>query len=451
MKRAVALLLTLTLLGAAGIVCADRAVGASAEAVEMRETVLSGDRAAAEGVEVFFPEKCDGHLFWNTTLSVGAEDMAAKSDFRFSRKWKHVGRISWPDTVLTLGVSDIIMGESTNEGHELYTLISDVASRAVSGGGEYSESVRLRDYYEYMPLYVSVGQIWLSDEQRVDEEAFERQLRELFEIPVPEDYYLNVSVERDTGGGLVYWSVYPRDERVMQLDYETESTTQGCWFAAHLSYEGGEAVCAGADKLWFRPAESASGEYAGRAGELIHVMDIAPDEQVQRLETDAVGRLLMLTKKGGAYYLRIIDGADGDGAQMLELTGFGADECVNWLHTGENFVIAESSEDRFTLYELTDGGEYVPCLSGEFPLYDDGYVFSLGEPMLWDGQRLVAVRTVYDPWPNEGQMLHGFMLLVYDETGLALCAVYDSSLCMSRPGDEVQGVESTSGPELSLS
>ena len=50
MRRALALLLALTLLGAAGLVYAHRAVAATAEAVEMRETVLCGDSSAARGI-----------------------------------------------------------------------------------------------------------------------------------------------------------------------------------------------------------------------------------------------------------------------------------------------------------------------------------------------------------------------------------------------------------------
>lgn len=433
MKRAVALLLSLTALGAAGLVYAHRVVSASAEAVEVSETVLYGDRTVAEGVEVHFPMESRMHLFWNTTLRVGAEN-ETETSFRLSVHGDSKGHDWRPPQPLGLGVSDNIGGEILPEPeHELYALVSDVASR-VSSGTSGGESVRLRDYYEYMPLYVR-----LEHEYRVSEgrkltvygyneqldSVLERRIRGLFAIPVPEDYYLNVSVEKGTAGDVLRWSVNPQqEEQVLQLDYATASAEEGRWLAAHLSGGDGQFTCEGTDKLWYIPADVAN--------EIICVMELDPGEEVRSLETDALGRILALVCRDGEYYIRVADSGDTGYVQTLSLPNLEPEDWISRVYTGESFVLAKSVKGHFEMFELTEIGEYIPRLSGELceprenTVYGDSHIV-----VRWDGQRLVMAAPVFGSDSSKVRQGTGFMLWVFDDGGGSFCAQYDSSLGMT--------------------
>lgn len=450
MKRAVALLLTLTLLGAAGLVYAHRVVSASAEAVEVRETVLYGDRAAAEGVEVFFPTESHVHLFWETGLRVGAENVT-ETAFRFSPEgeWEHW---HWsPDPPLALGVSDNVGGDILKPEHELYALVSDVASRAPSGTAS-SESVRLRDYYEYMPLYVDWERLFSTGEERVFrlygsdkhmDSAVERQIRRLCAIPVPEDCYLGVNVEKDADGSLLGWSVCPQWGEALELENVTAPAQRGEWFLARLSGGDGQFSCEGCDRLWYIPAGDA-------AAEPVCALELESGEQARLLEVDALGRPLLLLSRDGESYIRVVDAEGGGCVQTLAVPELDAEDRISRIYTGENFVLAKSVRGHFEMFELTEGGEYVTRLSGELCPPGEDLTYSDRRIMMrWDGQRLAMAVAVFNLDNSKQRQAQGFMLWVYDAEGRDFAALYTSSLSMAEPFAAI-GIMSYEGRELSL-
>ena len=93
MRRALAFLLALALLGTAGVLYAHRAVAATAGAVEMRETVLCGDSSAARGIMARVPVYSGGHLFWDTEMEAGDGGVPV-TEFRYTpvREGDRIGR-----------------------------------------------------------------------------------------------------------------------------------------------------------------------------------------------------------------------------------------------------------------------------------------------------------------------------------------------------------------------
>ena len=438
MKRAVALLLALTVLASAELVWAHRAVGGSAEAVELYETVLFGERENAAGVEVYLPAECMDRLFWDSTVSIASEN-TVKTSFRLSRYGESMEEEYEPHANIRLDVSDNLSGDARAPG-ELLTLISDAASRAPAGE-QYSESVCLRDYYEYMPMYVEVGRFSYPDAQQADGQELERQLGEIFKIPVPEDYQIRVSMEKSLSGEIISWSVEPeREELSAWLDCYSAETDYGIWFTAHLDTQSDELECAGADKLWLYP-------FSGDVAEPVCVMDLEPSETVMCLEADAHGRLLMPVNRDGTAYMHVMD-ADGDCAQTVKLMELSGDDWINRLYIYEDFVLALSAEKLFTLAELTDGG-YRACLSGELYAPEGKYIYANNDMVLsWDGRRLAMASRLYGISYMSTREAVGFLLWVYDEAGLACCARYESSLCLPEAASWSMNTQCRAGIEL---
>ena len=155
MKKAAVLFLALTIIGAAGLAWAHCAVSASAEAVELRETVLSGDRAAAAGVEVQFPTKCMGHMYWDTSLSVGAEN-TVRTQFRYESAGE-TRRASSDSYGANLKVMVNFGGQGASTLSEtggLERAVLETAGRT-DPGTQNTELVYLNDYCEFMPMGIN--------------------------------------------------------------------------------------------------------------------------------------------------------------------------------------------------------------------------------------------------------------------------------------------------------
>lgn len=440
MKRAVAFLLALTVFGAAGLVCAHRVVGASAEAVEMYETVLAGDRAAAEGVEVSFGTHCAGRLHWDSSLSIGAEN-AVTTDFCFTPYDERTGAdISSGSSYVYLSARVNTSGEAgtavTGEG-ALRSVVRDVASRTQPLESR-TETVFLGDYFEYFPVYVGVKPPlgW-------DAEELARVLEKRFKIPLPEDWQLDVRVTCNAHGGIAEYQTYPtlggepgldclcavsaEEEKTLWLAVQTES-----WDDGSIEYPG-----AGCLYSW------------DGGGELTRELEFAADERVERMDFDARGRLVMLVSRDGALYLRVY-GTGLECLQETELMTLGEEDGINRLVVGDNFIFAGGWNGRFALAELTESGEYVPRLADEMYEPDMRYVYQDSAVLrLWDGERLVMASALYSGYSVSDRFL-GVIVWVYDETGLAFCARYDCSQCIPETENWGYYVGLEQGPSLSL-
>lgn len=431
MKRYAILLLMLTVFGAAGLVCAHRVVGASAEAVEMYETVLAGDRAAAGGVELSLGTEYDGRLHWVSCLSIGAEDTVT-TEFRFTaHDESESSNVGLDGRYVYLSAQVNTSGEADLTDAALRSVVRDAASRTGPLESR-TETVYLRDYFEYFPMYVSVKLFfdWDADDELA------RVLENSFKTPVPEDWQLDVSVTCDASGGIAEYRTEPTLGGEPGLDCRWAVSEDGTvWLAVQTDSrdDGGiEYPGAGCMYSW------------SVGGELKRELEFAADERVARMDIDARGRLVTLVERDGALYLRVY-GAQMECLQETELMTLDEDNAVNRLAVGENFLFASDWNGRFALAELTDSGEYVPRLFDV--MYEPELRYAYQDSVvlrLWDGERLVMASVLYDRGQRNGVV--GVIVWVYDKTGLAFCGRYDSSQCL--PGAGNWGLER--GPELSL-
>ena len=452
MRKAAALFLALTLLGAAGLACAHRAVSASAEAVELRETVLAGDRSAAAGVEVNFPTKCAEHLYWDTTLSVGAEN-AVIAEFRYeNRAETRRGQSMSYGADLKVRAGFGGRGESTlSEAGGLRAAVLEMAERTAPGA-ENVERVYLRDYCEFMPMRADVyipntAAEYMSANMSVgfSIEDLENELLEMFRIPVPEDWQVEIAVLKGREGGIKSYSVYPAQDGAPELECMSAVTGGGLWLAVQADF-GGDArfECAAADGLYFMPFEPDGG--------IAPLLELGKGERIERLEPDETGeRLLLLTSRDGRLYLSVY-GAQTEQVRAREIMSPNPEEGVRKLYVGDGFIVVITGEGRFVLAEPAESGEYVPRLCGELHEPEDGFVSSMNRiKMCWDGERLVMAAEVYTMNnPHAAECLNGFMLWIYDENGLASCARYDSSLCLTQDFEYIYPLDVELNGGLSL-
>lgn len=508
MRRALALLLALALLGTAGFSYAHRAVGASAEAVEMRETVLCGDSAAARGIAARLPLYCGGHLFWDLEAETRA-DGAAVTEFRYSAgreyprgEGEYSGLSVYVMTNIGVGGNfgrdfdfDDYYGGFEDGYYDVYgELLRDVASRT-KAGEEHSEYAELSDWVDCLPLQFDLvleGYIYVYDD---GEESIEtnrgstyplgRKLAEYFRIPWSGPAPLKVSVGRNVDGEIVEWnisSVY-RDE-LEGVDDASANTWEGlnvgclstvtedaCYFVFdEWSSERGTgrvdfSALPGGRGVYRLPIGTAEDTTRVYLDAIEAVMPVADGEYVELLESDGE-RLLLFTVGDGKLYLTqapLSNLADMRKTELTELVELEyRDDGCDRVTSAQGLYCVETLGGRMLLLESVNGGEYelVLDVARDFPgaeesvwtmLRQEGFRESYDNystTLLWDGERFAMARWCGKESSGFYGEAAGFVLWVYDETGLLYSGVYESSLSRSPTELYNNVIRSAGGLEL---
>lgn len=524
MRRALALLLILTLLGAAGLAYAHRIVGGTCDDVEMRETVLCGDSAAAQGIKARVPVYSGGHLFWDTELET-ASDSAPVTDFRYSSMRENInGEHGYYGLSVNLMTN---MGASGNFGPEFdfdpeysgrfgddyYLIYGDILRAAASRtapGQEHTEYVELTDWIDYVPLQFDLdlpgyNYVYDNGEEYIEiNRGFTGMLgakmSEYFRLPLSGPCPMKVSVSKNIDGDIVGWQlngVYEYMDEVTDSPYMTEdgpgnvaAVSAGTWDglnvqslsvvtddACYFAFEqwGSErdagrvdfSVLPGGRGVYRLPFE-----YEGEDTHITHVylddieavLPVDDGEDVELLDTDGE-RLLMFTIGNGKMYLtqaklpELTDVRKTELTDMVDMGDYRPDGYSRTMQS-EGLYYLETTGGRVLLLENVDGGDYelrlnVPRDLGgaEEPVENMLWNMNIRQSydnynsaMLWDGERFVMAR-----WCGSSDYYgeaRGFVLWVYDKTGLVYCGVYDSSL--TRPPTELYNNVVRSSGDLEL-
>lgn len=407
MRRALALLLALSLLGAAGLACAHRAVDASAEAVELRERVLFGDSAAAQGISVRVPVESGGRLFWDSELRTGAE-CTVSTDFRFTARRTYSleqNHYHYYDGLTARLIAN--PGASGNFGtdfdnfdsggfwrdkyfYRLYRdLLRDVASRTAAGE-EHTERMELGDWLDFVPVEFDLdlpGWYYVFDdgetaveETRSSAITVKTLLAEYFRIPLTDPCPVEVSVSKNPDGGIVRWQISAADGSLPGdagtwdgLGFYALSavTDDACYFVFEQPEEAAAkgrldfSALPGGRGIYRLPFEHEGEDgYADRGTTVLYLNDIetvlplAGGGHVELLGTDGE-RLLMLTSADGTLWLtqaRLPDMTDVNKTALTALEGpgngceravFDKGLCCVWTLDGQVLLLRSG-----------DGGDY---------------------------------------------------------------------------------------------
>lgn len=130
------------------------------DAVSFTAQQQVGDPGAAQGVQLNLSTALGWDMVWDTALTLG-EPLSCHTDFRYDP-----GNVSWysdqtaaPTLVVPGGNTHLYFWESDLSSDPAalayQPVIQDVISRAPDGGGTYSETLNLKRYLEYYPVFLS--------------------------------------------------------------------------------------------------------------------------------------------------------------------------------------------------------------------------------------------------------------------------------------------------------
>lgn len=387
------------------------------DAVSLEETTLLGDVSAAEGIQVDIRTELMNQLFWDTQYTAGTSP-ATHTDY--THYWSEQPNArEWDRDVLQvdhLGGYGVTNQEwETEDKYGMQKPYNDVASRCPAGTKEYTERVRLRDYYEYFPIYIStadilpedVDSIYLNDAESV-ELMMQDFLRSQFRFPVPEDLWMEISIDKAPDGsvsgvGTSFFDDYSWE----QLEISTIRADAGLYFTLSPGKRADGTApdfshCTVERGLYFLPITLApyEGDDFADIQDLVtisldteHFRTVCPIDAdadwVSLLESEDEKWLYLLSQQRGEATLAVLSADTGEVTSSVTLfTLKDPEEQYLSKYVQEGYLIATLSDGQFSLATVDAAGRAVVALTGDFgpalawECYMDNAVFD------YNGQRL---------------------------------------------------------------
>lgn len=452
MKKSFALFLVLICLAVGGLAGMAVWVSKDNETVEVTQTTLHGDPAAAQGLTITTHNQLDNHLFWDTQFP--AQDAGqAQTQFRFSlRKPQYQGaHVDVPALMLPsfsggMGTSGEFTPEELSDWNSgMFLMPAADLAKDMAPNQTKTETVRLADYCDTLPIGMEDYYYY----HRSDEAYFEtikRQqeaLQSFFAIPTPEEVQITYTLTTSSGGGVN--DIQVQSEQWLKLD-TAAAQGEGGWYFIVDSYASAEDAENGFISLdlthiwdgygvYFIPSlaqEDGSGYESDNLDiEKIQTVYAVPQgERTVNLEADEKGNLLLYTVAGETWYLNVLSGDGQQLRQRLELGQLGSNAYMDTLLEEEDYQLLSFYDDR--IYLLTwDGKSYALKHALRMPENEQWDMAGKERLAQWDGQRLALLERDGSSWENVR-----YRLTVWQAGELTYQGEYDFSFTKDNAGQQ---------------
>ena len=454
MRKSIIIVIMLLVLSLSGVIIAHGMVDESKDAVVLDETVLYGDKSAAEGLSVNIRVHCNNRLFWDTTYTAGKEP-GIHTDFHFSQAEQN-RQPGVPDRHgIWFNIQDNF-GFSSGRGidpddfsHRSLTggmekIFKDVANRTAAGS-THTETVYVSEYYDFYPVTVELilpvyWKEWvdgnLSIQQAITDRSasINRKIASYFKIPVRDDHQVEVAITKNDDGLIADIRIRSVDDSGLDLRTASVVTENACYFTLGNRTWRGDIIdtsyMPGGYGIYCLPFTS-EGEHRFVSGDDLRMV-YALDEQIQvvNMAVDKDGnKLLLLTRESGVCWLTVLDAETAEELQKLQVI-----DCPEYVYIWntfyhDDFLVVFTSQNRFSLIEVNPAGEYRHVFTSEIYEHGSGEYeipLSYSAAMCWNGEKLAIAELQYSG--NLGEKGCGFYLFVYDMSGPLYVGKYDSSL-----------------------
>ena len=460
MKKALAIFIALAVLLTSGAVWTFADAYKEQDNVIFTENTVYGDIRHADGIDVTRRISLE-NAEWNSICSINDSKVTQKTDFRYYNLGKKyeggppyhniwLSTVSYPDFSASVRNDKKLTPERKKLQDDFDEQTKDSLDNPVT------VEFRLRDYYEYYPIGVS---IWLPDHTNIFGEAdyeFEsgaiNHFREFFKIPVPESEVTTVTAAVSYGGGGEMRTVM---EKTRNFAFGTKYAI--CDNAVYFTFDNkfpdseekiDTSLIPGGYGIYRLPYEkttdedlkNASFEETNKAIEAkVHadrlemVYSLSEDNYVlDMMPSFDKTQIYLLTKEDGRYFFTVIDEKTMKDYQRFELKVRADGDSLSFHSAYDGYMVITCYDDEsgsnILLYEVNEGyHEKKADIYTTYTIFDS--------KLCWDGERLAAVKK-YDAvrestelWGHYELQYHcGFTLTVYDSEKTLYCGNFESSL-----------------------
>lgn len=444
----------------------------SGKQIQYEETVLFGDKSAIDGLTVrhqlYTPilhrlysvvPRGSGYLYWDTAYRPVEETAETEYTYRekkpetpvINREFLNFGTYS-NGGMQTTGSIDL-----REDAGEWAPILIDVAEHA---GTEtrYTESVSLKDYFEYFPLFFDVKLGTLNSFSRSnvwddDMEQWMKILQNMFRIPVPEKSYVTVEIHKRTDGSVYHYSISSEGSIPYFYSYSL-ITEKHCYLLVSVRVSDDEYADSSLSTELVReyqgiyriPYETGSDDktvlhleemekIASLEHEMMQCIGVRYDEKWDRIELIYEGHI-----GGESPELMVFDAKTGEKLQTIPLTLKGESAWIRNIYHHDDFSMitlnASGEKNGFVLISRTDEGGYRKEFEAEFPKEETA--LGTRSDYLWshpsyeisvdfDGKRLaIAMATLEDSGDDSSK--NRIHLAVYEAGEMIFHGLYVSSL-----------------------
>ena len=320
--------------------------------------VLYGERADAAGVRLSYDRELESHLNWSIDYDLGTGEQTMQSDWTLKGDGREGTSPVEPQISLTIN-----MGSNSHSWHsgepDFYSeYVYDVYADMVEMAGDaetYTRRLRLNDYTDIMPVTAEIHGTNVYED--LYEYTFDYDVSEYFPIPLPEEVWMEVMLERGVDGSRL--SIEFLDSQYIGGVYDSSLCAADgnlyikfCVRDEEGALLDGSRMPGGSWGVYRIPCEDDTIRLSGM--ELVYAIGEEVQGEALLLSEDRE-RLLIFTAEDDALYLNVMDAGSGELLQRQLLLLVGSD----W-----------SFDESYTLADATSGADVTPV--------DGYYVLNVG-------------------------------------------------------------------------
>ena len=459
MKRSAFLALALVALSVGLVIAAHGCLLGTADRVNFRESVYAGDATAVEGVTLTARQSAGRQLYWDSTLPLAAPERA-KTSFT-ARSIKKPEENWYVPSGLRMyfpwGGGSYSFGDNGVDAEVLrrdFSRYSDAVAEAIlaaaerTGAGETCrETLRIRDYTEYIPLIVDLDfgeatvvywhdTFYSAGDVQND---LARRFNGYFRFPVPEDAELTVEVTKNSRGMVTELRTESNAEK-NDLDTNSVVTDGKCWFTVQgigdkdldfSAVPGGRGLYC----LPFTPRDDARNAVNVDFDAMHVAFPLREDEYPVALYDGENGMLLLALRTEEGADLVVLDTETERVLQRFTLFGEEIEDANGWVFCPRGNQLYAACDTRVQYYERGADGFYTLLLDAPngaknvLPEETAYRTYLTPSALAWDGERLAVVTaSTSGSRYDHGNAAGALLLTVYDQTGLRYCATLESGV-----------------------
>lgn len=404
--------------------------------------VLYGERADAAGVRLSYDRELESHLNWSIDYDFGTGEQTMQSDWTLKGDGREGTSPVEPQISLTINMGGSgyrwLDDEPDFHSEYIYDVYADMV--AMAGDAEtYTRRLRLNDYTDIMPVTAEIHGTNVYED--LYEYTFDYDVSEYFPIPLPEEVWMEVMLERGVDGSRL--SIEFLDSQYIGGVYDSSLCAADgnlyikfCVRDEEGTLLDGSRMPGGSWGVYRIPCEDDTIRLSGM--EPVYAIGEEVQGEALLLSEDRE-RLLIFTAEDDALYLNVMDAGSGELLQR-QLLLVGSD----WSFD-ESYTLADATSgadvtpvDGYyvlnvgnVLQVLSEGGGlYTPVLTVDTSnppaperYENEGYYVRSGGNVFYatDGERLVVLNnsSVDDYSDPENSTMTGYLQVnVYDGSGL---------------------------------
>jgi len=425
--------------------------------VNFKETVLYGDRSAADWLSLNLPIHHSSQLFWDITCDF-KDDVVVNTAYDFYPTSHYISPMDSSHGLYFVANPDAVMynpSDSLQPGlaaayHEIFN--------SLEPGEEKEKTVYLKDYMDYYEFDLSFdfpNCSWHANTTELlyaDPEALKvdptliasNNIKEYFKIPVLDTETHTISVGKHANGHLATLGGGTSESERFQMENWYVSTDNTCYFTFNPRSTEGNLVDLSELPEGFgifalpyeRLSDDSKYDFSTvKTDQISMVYPLDPAAELYSLDiNEDKTRIFLYTIEEEKLWQTVIDVETMATLQKFSLIDMTPDTWPSIYNYSDFIAVFNTYTEEITVFALNKSGEYEHHFTCDFQPedFDGAYWYPSG--LTYDGVRLACTGTLRNhTFGNKDYC--DFYIMIYTKDGLQYVGRYDNSLDSGIDGD----------------